>query len=161
MKTARSHTHRSRIRIFWPILLIIVLFTGSSGSAPAVPRTLAFPHIDKVAHFFTFGLLATAIYRALPETMKVRRRSILAVVLVAIVGFFDELRQGFNPERTMDHLDWLADTSGAIVAVFVYVKWPFYRNLLETNYKNLRKRDADRFSSAADPGTTPVNRPAR
>src|SRR5690625_4555920 len=161
MKEASTRVSHSRFRLFWPILLMIILFSGSSGNAPATPGWLRFPHFDKVAHFFVFGLLATSIFRAFPASMKVGTRSIISVVLVSIFGFFDELRQGFNPERTMDYLDWIADTSGAFVAVFVYVKWPFYRHLLETSFSLKKKSHESRTSISENPGTAPLNRPAR
>lgn len=114
------------------------ILLGSGGGPPATPGWLVFPHLDKVVHFLTFGLVATAVYRALPLWVKPGRAILYAVVITSLFGLADEVRQSFNPLRHMDYVDWLADTCGAALAVFVYSRWPFYRKLLESKFNPLR-----------------------
>jgi VanZ family protein len=54
-----------------------------------------------------------------------------AAVAVSLFGLCDEWRQSFTPGRFVEFADWVADTVGALVAVFVYQTWPAYRRLLE------------------------------
>ena len=83
-------------------------------------------NFDKVVHFSVFGLLATLVLRATGAN-----RWWLALVIVSVFGATDELHQSFTPGRSMDYHDWIADTLGAVLAVTLYVKWPWYRRLLE------------------------------
>jgi hypothetical protein len=55
----------------------------------------------------------------------------LAVLIVSAFGVTDEWHQSFVPGRSCDVFDWLADTLGAALAVTLYVKWTWYRRLLE------------------------------
>ena len=55
----------------------------------------------------------------------------LAVLIVSAFGVTDEWHQSFVPGRSCDVFDWLADTAGAALAVALYVKWAWYRRLLE------------------------------
>jgi hypothetical protein len=55
----------------------------------------------------------------------------LAVLIVSAFGVTDEWHQSFVPGRDCDVFDWLADTAGAALAVTLYVKWAWYRRLLE------------------------------
>ncbi len=57
--------------------------------------------------------------------------ALLAVLIVSAFGVTDEWHQSFVPGRDCDVFDWLADTLGAALAVTLYVKWAWYRRLLE------------------------------
>ncbi|MBI5381763.1 MAG: VanZ family protein [Opitutae bacterium] len=102
-----------------------MVFLASGRSQVAGPRI---PHLDKVTHFAVYGLLATLVLRALPAG----RRAWLAVALVSLFGISDEWHQSFTPGRSVEFADWLADTLGAALAVTLYVRWTWYRRLLET-----------------------------
>ena len=54
-----------------------------------------------------------------------------AIVLVSVYGFGSELLQSFTPDRSMEFDDWVADTLGAALAVILYLRWTWYRRLLE------------------------------
>jgi VanZ family protein len=86
---------------------------------------------DKLAHFLVFGLVATSILRT-PKLCNLRASSLLiAIVLTSAYGGLDEFRQSLTPGRSVELADWLADTSGAILAVLIYAKWAAYRKCLE------------------------------
>jgi hypothetical protein len=120
----------SAVRWLLPVGLAVSISLLSGGSVPpgVVP---GFFQSDKLIHVLVFGLLATAVYRALPEGMPPVRRRIWAVGLTVAFGLSDELHQGMNPDRTMDGWDLLADAIGALVATAVYQRWELYRRLLE------------------------------
>jgi VanZ family protein len=91
------------------------------------------PHIanfDKVVHFFLFGLLATLICRIQSGW----RMAILAVAVTSAYGAMDELHQSFVPGRSCDVLDWVADTSGASLAVLIHTSWQAYRRILDVAF---------------------------
>lgn len=84
-------------------------------------------NFDKLVHFSVFGLLATLVRRSRGVNW-----AWLSVVIVSVFGAADELRQSFTPGRSMEFADWIADTTGAALAVALYALWPWYRRLLET-----------------------------
>ena len=139
-------------RLIWPVCLASAITYASSGPAPPVPEGLWFFNIDidKVAHFFVFGLLATSLCRYNPKTTVRLSLGLLAIVLTSLFGLSDELHQSLNPLRSFEMADWAADTFGAIVAVLVYQKWAFYRRLLEKNiFRFTRQSEPLDFSSEA------------
>lgn len=90
------------------------------------------PGFDKIAHFFIFGLLATLLYRISFFSQKEAAGALLAILIVSIYGLLDEFHQSFYPQaHTVEFLDWLADTLGALTAILVYKKWSLYHTLLE------------------------------
>lgn len=106
---------------FWPLLLAGLIFVASGRGEVAAPDVIG---IDKVAHFAVFGLLGTLVVRT-------GCRPWVAVLLVSGYGFADEWRQSFTPGRMVEVADWVADTLGALVAVFFYTRWTLYRAWLE------------------------------
>ena len=89
----------------------------SSLSPNELPRT-AFLTWDKFNHFIAFAvggwLTASALRLSRPAT-PVAGRLVLAIILVAAFGAFDEFVQLFTPGRTgADLYDWIADFLGAI-----------------------------------------------
>jgi VanZ family protein len=122
----------------WPVVIAVLIFSASSRSSVAGPRI---PHFDKVVHFSVYGLLATLVCRAMPG----RAGAWWALVAVSAYGATDEWHQYFVPGRSTELADWIADTAGAAVAIFIYHRWSAYRRLLE---RPLRTCSA----GIADPG---------
>jgi VanZ family protein len=101
---------------------------------------------DKIAHFLIFGLVATSILRT-PRFKDLSLSSLLiAALITSAYGAFDEFSQSLTPGRSVEFADWLADISGAFVAVTIYAKWHWYRDLLEWHWL-IKRRGApeDRF----------------
>lgn len=107
-----------------PALLVAVIFACSSRSYVPMPHIENF---DKVVHFLMFGFLATLICRIQSGW----RMAIFAVAVASTYGALDELHQSFVPGRSSDILDWVADTAGASLAVFIYLSWDAYRRILD------------------------------
>ena len=114
-----------RRRALWPIAIAALVVVASHRSHVAAP---AINHIDKVAHFAVFGLLGTLICRL----GRSWRAAGWALLMVSAFGVLDEWHQSFVPGRSSEVGDWIADTSGAALAVTLYCGWAAYRRLLET-----------------------------
>lgn len=114
----------------WPALLATVIVCASGRGQVAAPNIVNF---DKAAHFAIYGLLATLVAR----NGFVPGRTWVPIVAVSLFGLTDEWHQSFTPGRSVELVDWVADTLGAIVAVTAYAGWPFYRATLE---RTLRSR---------------------
>lgn len=117
--TQRTPWHRW----LFPVALASMIVIASGRGQVAGPEIVNF---DKLAHFSVFGLLATLVVRA--PGMK---HAWVAVFVVSVFGISDEIRQSFTPGRSVAFADWVADTSGACVAVVAYTFWHGYRRLLE------------------------------
>ena len=119
-----SHAVHLRRRWIFAATLAGLIVIASSRSVVEGPSIRNF---DKVAHFFVFGLLATLVARAL-----VGKRAFWAIVIASAFGVSDEFHQHFTPGRSMEFMDWVADTLGATLAVGLYTYWAWYRKLLES-----------------------------
>ncbi|MDR2981596.1 MAG: VanZ family protein [Puniceicoccales bacterium] len=129
----------------WPIFLIgIVCY--ASGRNPVAPD-LGLSFQDKIAHFFVFGLLANLFQRSLWKSgLSPLKAFIIGVAITSCFGALDELHQSRTPGREMDFYDWLADTSGALLASGLYfANVVRYRSILEFSLfgKNRHRRPSD------------------
>ena len=123
-----------RRKLIWPLALAATITWCSGQTVEGLPPT--FEGSDKVVHFAIYGLLATLVSRI----EAVQRMSSLgiyaAILIVSVFGMTDELHQYYTPGRSMDIWDWVADTTGALLATVLYVKWHGYRWLLEMRILN-------------------------
>ncbi|WP_277584857.1 VanZ family protein [Psychrobacillus antarcticus] len=78
--------------------------------------------IRKGTHFIYFGIIALAIYIALP---RFKYRKVTAVVITMLLAIADEFRQSLTSGRTASFQDVLLDTSGAIAALLFmsFIQW--------------------------------------
>ena len=91
------------------------------SSKPALEVPPLFPHQDKVFHlceYFGLGFLL-AFATAAGHT---RNRFIAAFALAAVYGITDEIHQSYVPGRDASVFDWLADTVGAWLGAFGYLR---------------------------------------
>jgi VanZ family protein len=89
---------------------------------PTLDLPALFDNQDKVMHFGAYGLLGALLLGAMRLTGAggySTRQLALATLIASLYGITDEFHQSFVPGRTPDVLDWLADTSGALLATFV------------------------------------------
>ena len=117
---------RCRIKVHWILKYIITLlyacaiFAVSSEDTSSVPMP---PHIDKLIHFGIFSILCSLICWSLSSAQIWKKsiyKIILAIVITSLYAASDEFHQLFTPNRSVEALDWAADTVGAIVAGFLW-----------------------------------------
>ncbi|QFG00641.1 VanZ family protein [Psychrobacillus glaciei] len=77
--------------------------------------------IRKGTHFFYFGMIALAVYAALP---KFKYRFLTAAILTMFFAIFDEFHQSLTSGRTATAQDVMLDTVGAISALLL---WKFIK----------------------------------
>jgi VanZ family protein len=91
---------------------------------PSLPLPMLFEYQDKLHHFtayFIMGVLAWRNFRhyvASPVTLK-----IVSILFCSLYGISDEWHQSFVVGRTADSLDWVADTLGASVAIWLLARF--------------------------------------
>ncbi len=108
----------------WAVAVMVTVFFASGQSQVASPGIVNF---DKVAHGLVFGLIATLWARSASR----RAWQWAAILLTSAYGGADEIRQGFTAGRSVEFADWVADTTGAALAVTLYLRWAWYRRLME------------------------------
>ncbi len=131
---------RPKIRrdTLWPFLLAGTI-TWCSGHPAAVPE-IRWISADKVGHFALYAVLASAIVRHPALGRWPWLRLWWALPLASGYGMADEFRQSLTHGiRQYDLADWVADTVGAVVAVSLYLRWPWYRRLMEMPIFHRRK----------------------
>jgi VanZ family protein len=74
-------------------------------------------HLDKVGHFFLYGVFGLLAMRAALQLEGAGRAALRVLLIVALFGAADEWHQQFIPGRSKDPADWLADTLGGTVGV--------------------------------------------
>lgn len=104
--------------VYIPLILYwIVLFIATSLSTQSLPKPFVFN--DKVAHFLAYLFLSFLVTLTLwsQEKLKLlkRRYFFFSIAIVILYGVLDEIHQSFIPGRSCEFLDWIADTSGAII----------------------------------------------
>lgn len=157
---AETSLWQKRGTTLWPFLLAGTI-TWCSGFPASVP-TVGWLQVDKLGHFAAYGALATAIVRH----PALRSWSLLgfwwALVLASAYGMGDEFRQSLTHGiRSPDWHDWVADTCGAIVAVTLYLRWPWYRRWMEMPVFRRRKATTKEVTSnkAQVPSAADGNQP--
>jgi VanZ family protein len=113
-------------RWVWIGLVAATIFLASSRETVATPG-LPGPE-DKYAHFLVYGLLATLLCRLKGGW----RAAGWAVLAASLYGSSDEWHQTFVAGRDASVGDWVADTTGAALAVVLYRGVSWYRGLLES-----------------------------
>lgn len=122
-------------KALWALSIAGLIFYASSRSFVAAPGITKMD--DKFGHFAVYGLLATLVCRMGQGW----RAALGAVIVVSAYGASDEWHQSFVPGRSPEVEDWISDTVGAAVAVFLYSGWPWYRRRLETPVWRRRARN--------------------
>lgn len=95
--------------LFWAAF--ILLLTSIPGAD--LPH-VALRDADKLVHFTMYGVFAWLSTRSLARPGRIARVAVLVVLGVSIFGALDEWHQQFIPGRSMELLDWMADTLGAL-----------------------------------------------
>ena len=97
------------------VLYSVLIFYISSIPGPEIPtpggRDLSFLHVP-----LFFGL-SYLLFRTL-ENRGSKAAIILAIVITAVYGIFDEIHQSFVPGRDFSYMDMLFDFLGASLIIF-------------------------------------------
>jgi len=109
-----------RRRLYFFLLLLWVGLTFVFTSIPNLEVPGGIPFWDKGAHFVFYGVTGflCALWRR-ESGFPAKRAVLYAVLFVLAVGAVDEIHQHWIPGRSMELLDWMADTlGGGIGAIF-------------------------------------------
>lgn len=101
------------------VVWMAVIFRLSSLTGSSVPG-----RFSVLGHFVVYAVLGALYVRALPSTLPIGRRILVAVALASLYGVTDEYHQSFVPGRMPDIADWAVDTIGATAGAFAAMTAP-------------------------------------
>ncbi len=120
-----------RWRRYLPLIAVLIyLAMIILGSIRGMAPKLFHDTNDKVLHMLAYGTLAALLF--LGQSRPVLQRSMVVVLVIALLGALDELIQRNFPYRSPDPMDWLADISAAVaVCMILAVLRPIWRAYLK------------------------------
>ncbi len=102
-----------------PVLVMALIFAGSSIPSDGVDRGLTDLLAAKAIHFSEYFLLMLALWRALRTRLSAPAAAALAYAVCLLYACSDELHQGFVAGRTPSVADVAIDAFGAAAALLV------------------------------------------
>jgi len=112
----------SKILNFTSLFLYCLLIFWLSDQ-PTLPVPHMFTFQDKILHtgaYFIMGILAWHSFKhLLSESMAL---ALISTTFCSLYGISDEWHQSFVEGRSSDIFDWMADTSGASLAAYLFYK---------------------------------------
>ena len=106
-----------RLSLLAALAWMAVLFYLSHQPSLATPTL--FHGQDKLFHALAYGVLGSLLLAAhtLSRDGYSKRQAIISALIASLYGISDEVHQAFIPGRSSEVLDWVADTTGALIAV--------------------------------------------
>ena len=102
------------------VLMMGAIFFFSSRTASQIPYFGAIDFlVKKGGHAIGYGMLGLSYYYALPRTLSVRYRWIMAWMMAILFALSDEFHQSFVDGRTSTARDVLIDSAGAGIALII------------------------------------------
>jgi VanZ family protein len=115
-----------------PLLWTGLILLGTSWPSISVgPDTVV--GLDKAMHFGVYGMLAVLVVRAVQPPISLTH-ALLILLTLSGFGAADEWHQGFIAGRSSSFYDWIADTLGILVGLWVS------RYLLSPTPAGIRRR---------------------
>jgi VanZ family protein len=113
-----------RIWAYWipaAVIMAGIAFLSHQSRLPDVPGAPP----DWLLHGIEFGVLAaTCMYgvtRGFDRRYRSGKAAMLALSIAVVYGALDELHQSFVPGRDVSLNDWISDSIGALLVVFILV----------------------------------------
>jgi len=109
------------------LLLLVLTWMGVLfwlSNQPSIDAPLLFTGQDKIFHAGIYGILGLFLLGTMrrPLAGYTTRQISLSVIIASLYGISDEFHQSFVPGRSPDVWDWAADTTGALLAVLLFVR---------------------------------------
>lgn len=95
-----------------------LIFTLSHQPSLPLSQLTLFPNQDKLHHAIAYAIMALLLWRFLEHlSLKRKTRIVVSLLFCSLFGISDEWHQSFILGREADIMDWLADTTGAALAL--------------------------------------------
>ncbi|MEY3288893.1 MAG: hypothetical protein RLZZ419_1135 [Pseudomonadota bacterium] len=105
------------------LLYCLFIYWLSDQSTLKSPFDFGFDFQDKLYHAGAYFILGVLVWRSFKNLIGAPIiLALLSIAFCSLYGLSDEWHQSFVVGRESDSADWAADTSGAIVAIFLLHK---------------------------------------
>lgn len=109
------------------LLLLVIAWMGIlfwMSHQPSIDAPMLFVGQDKVFHAGIYGILGIFVLGTMPRPVEgyTSRQIRASVIIPSLYGISDEIHQSFVPGRNPDVWDWVADTTGALLAVLLLAR---------------------------------------
>jgi VanZ family protein len=120
---------RSWLHLFlaWAATLAYMGLIFYCSSLSILPIPMRFLYQDKLMHGAAYFILACLLSHSISNG-GLKRRFLLAFLIASLYGISDEFHQHFVPGRDVSVWDWLADSVGAWVGAFLYLRTEYSLN---------------------------------
>lgn len=127
-------TVRFKYTIIWA--LIILLLCSFPGNHIPYKSFIDLFSIDKLIHAFIFYILFCFIAKDFSQisTLNASRKILTLAICIVYGGLLEIMQATLFAERAADLLDFIANTTGAIIGYFLYSKTD--KLFLENLYRN-------------------------
>jgi VanZ family protein len=98
--------------------LVWAIIIATAAGASSLPATPPVPHFDKLAHFGAYAVLGALLGWGWLSAGRQPRRGWL-LLFALLLGLSDEVRHAYNPARTAEVADWVADALGAMTGLYL------------------------------------------
>lgn len=108
-----------RFALYWgPVLVYMALIfvVSAQSKLPHITGPLGWDKLHHAASYAVLTLLSLRAAARVPIAPSVSP-SVQALIITLVYGASDEFHQHFVPGRSMDIFDWLADATGAVIAL--------------------------------------------
>jgi VanZ family protein len=112
------------LRFWLPVLLYVTLIFVVSSLQNLQPPPLFGSFSDKIPHALEYGILGFLLVRAMRGTELLQRSvpaGLVALIFGLAVALADELYQAYVPGRQSDPFDYLADSTGLVLAIVLFL----------------------------------------
>jgi len=100
------------------LLLLYCLFIYWLSDQQSLPAPMWFEFQDKIYHAGAYFIMAAFVWRSFRHIINTPIvLALISILFCSLYGVSDEWHQSFVEGRSSDVMDWLADTSGAALAV--------------------------------------------
>jgi VanZ family protein len=107
--------------LFFGVILAIIYQANTNPRSDFFVFLKVVPYSDKIAHAVLFGVMAMLLNYSLKfKSIKFWRLNLqVGAIIVLTFAGLEELTQAFNPNRTLDWGDFIADVVGIVVFSFI------------------------------------------
>ncbi|MBN2824661.1 MAG: VanZ family protein [Campylobacterales bacterium] len=109
--------------IFFAIIVFIIYMANTAPRSEFFVFLKSVPYSDKIAHAILYGVMAMLLNYSLNfRTIRFWKFNLqLGAIIVLTFAGLEELTQAFNPNRTLDWGDLIADVVGVVLFSFIRV----------------------------------------
>jgi len=123
LQSSPALSRRAYFVRYWLPPVLYAAFIFFLSSVPGGKYHYPFSSADKVLHLMEYSVLGYLIARAFGCNSSGKKRLFIrSFVICLLYGLSDEFHQWFVPYRVVSFMDMLANGTGSLLAIGIYIK---------------------------------------